>query len=103
MVGCFAATIRMGEELAVLLVTYDLRKPGRNYQPVHDYLKTFTHCKGLESVYVLDTTTSTEAIRDHLRSITDANDRFFVVRLMRTWNSYNYDCAEWLNSSARNW
>ena len=23
--------------MAVILVTYDLRKPGRNYQPVHDY------------------------------------------------------------------
>lgn len=32
--------------MAIILVTYDLKQPGRNYTPVHDYLKTFNYCKG---------------------------------------------------------
>jgi hypothetical protein len=31
--------------MAVLLATYDLRKPGRNYEPVWAYLRSHSHCK----------------------------------------------------------
>jgi hypothetical protein len=89
--------------MAVLLVTYDLKQPGRDYQPVYDYLKKFTYCKGLESVWLLDTTTSTSTVRDGLRSLTDSNDVVLVVRLTQDWASYNYYCADWLNNSSRNW
>ncbi len=89
--------------MAIVLVTYDLRSPGRDYTPVHSYLKRYTHCKGLESVWLLDTTVSTERIRDDLNSLIDSNDRTFVVRLHRQWNSMRYDCANWLNDPARSW
>lgn len=89
--------------MAVLLVTYDLRQPGRNYEPVFAYLKRFTYCKGMESVWLLDTTTPTGQIRDALQALVDANDRLFVVRLHRDWASLNYDCGAWLNEAARSW
>ena len=89
--------------MAVLLVTYDLRKPGRDYEPVFAYLRRFTYCKGMESVWLLDTTTSCSVIRDGLQSVVDANDRVFVVRLMRDWASFNYNCGDWLNDPARSW
>lgn len=89
--------------MAVVLVTYDLKAPGRNYQPVYDYLKTFTWCKDLESVWLLDTTTSTQTIRDELQKRVDGNDKVFVVRLTQTWNSLNFGCAEWLNRPGRGW
>jgi hypothetical protein len=89
--------------MSVLLVTYDLRAPGRNYAPVWAYLGGFTHCKGMESVYLLDTNVTPETIRDALRGMVDSNDRVFVVEITRRWNSWNYTCGEWLNDSARNW
>ncbi len=89
--------------MAVLLVTYDLKAPGRNYGPVHDYLKTFTYCKGLDSVWLLDTEKKTAAVRDHLKTLVDSNDEVFVVRLMQSWATYNYYCGEWLESSSRTW
>jgi hypothetical protein len=89
--------------MAVILVTYDLKQPGRDYKPVHDYLRTFTHCKGMESVWLLDTARSTETIRDDLRNRIDSNDVVFVVRLMRQWNSWNYTCGDWLNAPERSW
>lgn len=89
--------------MAVVLVTYDLRAPGRNYDPVFTYLKRFTHCKGMESVWLLDTTTSTGQIRDALQALVDANDRIFVTRLAQDWASVNYTCGTWLNDSARSW
>lgn len=87
--------------MAVLLVTYDLKQPGRDYKPVHDYLKQFTYCKGLESVWLLDTTTPPGTIRDALKGKVDANDKVFVVRIMREWAAFNYGCGDWLNKPER--
>ncbi len=89
--------------MAILLVTYDLKQPGQNYGPVHDYLRQFAHCKQMESVWLLDTTTTTETIREGVRARADNNDIVFVARLMREWSSWNYTCAAWLNDPARNW
>jgi CRISPR/Cas system-associated endoribonuclease Cas2 len=89
--------------MAIVLVTYDLKKPGQNYTPVHDYLKRFTHCKQMESVWLLDTTTDVQTIREGVRSVADGNDIVFVVKLQRDWSSWNYACADWLNNAARNW
>ena len=89
--------------MAIILVTYDLRKAGQNYQGVHDYLKKFTYCKGMESVWLLDTKLTPATIRDALRSLVDGNDTIFVVRLQREWGALNYGCAEWLNKPERNW
>lgn len=89
--------------MAILLVTYDLKQPGRNYQPVHDYLKGFTYCKGLDSVWLLDTQQTAAQVRDALKQKVDANDKVFVVKLTNSWASYNYSCGEWLNKPERKW
>jgi hypothetical protein len=89
--------------MAIILVTYDLKQPGRNYQPVYDYLKKYTYCKGMESVWLLDTTNPTETIRNHLQLIVDRNDVVFVTRLQRDWAAVSYGCADWLNRPERNW
>jgi hypothetical protein len=89
--------------MAILLVTYDLKAPGRNYGPVFDYLKQFTYCKGLESVWLLDTTTSVGDVRTALQGRVDGNDKILVARLTREWASYNFGCADWLNDSSRRW
>jgi hypothetical protein len=89
--------------MAIILVTYDLKQPGRDYKPVHDYMKTFSWCKGLESVWLLDTTTPTATIRDKLVALVDANDVVFVVKIARDWASARYYCGDWLNEPSRNW
>lgn len=89
--------------MAVHLVTYDLVSPGKDYQPVYDYLKQFAYCHGPESVWLIDTNKSTEAVRDDLKNKVDSNDVIFVVRLHQDWGSFNYGCANWLNSPNRNW
>jgi hypothetical protein len=89
--------------MTVLLVTYDLRAPGRDYATVHAYLGVFTHCKKMESVWLLDTPLGAEQIRDGLMKYIDATDVLFVTPLARAWVSYNYGCAAWLNDPARTW
>ncbi len=89
--------------MAVILVTYDLKKPGRNYAPVHEYLKRFTHCKGMESVWLLDTSTSCVSIRDNLNLLVDANDVVFVTPIARGSAWLRYPCGDWLLQPGRNW
>jgi hypothetical protein len=90
--------------MAVYLITYDLKQPGRNYQPLHDYIKqTFKYCKGLESAWLVDTQKSAEDIRDALTSRVDTNDVLFVARLTGDWASRNYPCATWLKEPGRTW
>lgn len=89
--------------MAILLVTYDLKAPGRNYEPVHTYLKQFTYCKGLESVWLLDTTMTAAQVRDALHTLIDSNDKVFVTPIGRSWASTNYGCGAWLNATERNW
>ncbi len=89
--------------MSIVLATYDLKAPGKNYDSVHTHLEKFTHCKGLESVWLLDTTKALSTIRDDLRGKIDANDIVFAVKLTRQWPSLSYDCSAWLNDAARNW
>lgn len=90
--------------MAILLVTYDLKAPGRNYDPVHTYLKKFTYCKGLESVWLLDTKLTAAQVRDALKPLVDGNDKVFVTKLAaNSWASISYGCGGWLNEDARDW
>ena len=89
--------------MAIMVVTYDLRKPDRNYQSLYDYLKTFNYCWHIESVWMLDTDQSAVQIRDGMRAHVEPQDRIFVARLMHEWAALNYDCSNWLNDSSRTW
>lgn len=88
--------------MAVYLVTYDLKSPGQSYQPVYDYLESFPDwCKGLASVYLIETAQNAVTVRNKLMSITDDNDEFVVMKVSDDWAAYNFFCAEWLNKPGR--
>lgn len=89
--------------MTILLVTYDLKQPGRNYAPVHEYLKKFTYCKDLESVWLLDTTLTAAQVRDGLTPLIHETDKTLVVPVGRAWASYNFSCGAWLNDPVRRW
>ena len=98
-----AATNQRGTPMAVFLVTYDLKEPGRDYAPVHAYLRRFTHSKGMESVWLLDTHESAATIRDALTRLVHPNDIVLVVRLQADWAACSFRCGEWLNEPHRTW
>ena len=53
--------------MSILLVTYDLVTPGQKYASLHKHIEdNYTWCKGLESVYLLDTTVTVAVVRDRL-------------------------------------
>lgn len=68
--------------MSVYIVSYDLRAPGRSYEPLYERLRSYTYAKALESVWLIDTGQSATAVRDNLKAVMDANDRLLVARLM---------------------
>lgn len=64
--------------MSTALITYDLCKPGRNYQPLWDRLEALGAVRVLESVWAIKTAASAVAIRDDLLRFIDSNDRLLV-------------------------
>ena len=90
--------------MAIFLVSYDLRSPGRNYQPLYDALGGVPHCHALESAWLIDVAQTRHEIRDVLQGAVDANDILLVTRVLQDgWASYNLPCAAWLQDPARRW
>lgn len=90
--------------MAIYMITYDLKQPGRDYQSLFDHIKNnYSWCKGLDSVWLVETTKSAAEIRDGLKILIDTNDKLFVARLQGNWASYDYYCADWLNKAERKW
>ena len=89
----------------VLLITYDLHKPDRDYKDVITKLKSFgSWAHDEESVWLVDTALSPAQCRDALNSVT-SEATYFVVRLQQNWaaNNLDEDVVAWLKHPARKW
>jgi hypothetical protein len=67
--------------MSTALITYDLRKPGQNYQPLWDRLEALGAIRVLESVWAVKTAATAAAIRDDLQRYIDPNDGLVVARI----------------------
>jgi len=70
----------MEATLALYLITYDLRAPGRNYGTLHKQLTDWKAARICESVWLADLTGPASTVRDILQSLIDNNDRLFVIQ-----------------------
>ena len=72
------------------VISYDLRKPGRDYKSLTDALKGIGAQRVLESVWAARRDqTSAEKLRDYFKKFIDSNDRLLVVAVSdwATWNA----------------
>jgi hypothetical protein len=85
--------------MATYCVTYDLRAPGRNYQPLWDALAGINAVRGLQSTWFVDSSHSATAIRDYLRRFIDQNDGIVVIEIGPGWATYSAPTsAGWLSA-----
>ena len=89
--------------MAIYIFSYELRKPGKDYNSLYAYLRQFTHCHHQTSTWFLDTSRTCAQLRDGATAHIDPNDTIFVARLSQDWAAWNTPCGDWLNDSARNW
>ena len=80
-------------------VNYDLRKPGRNYQPVYDYIKSQgAWARPLASLWLVRTAKSVSTIRDELKKLVDLNDEILIIDVTGDAWATNFSDAstEWM-------
>ena len=83
----------------VYCISYDLRKPGRNYDSLIEYVKGLgPWCHALESTWYVVTNATAEAIRDGAIGHIDANDAILVngATAPGAWRGLPKDISEWL-------
>jgi len=87
--------------VSTYIITYDLRVPGRSYQPLHDRIRQYPNwAKITESNWVVVTTWTAVQIRDDLARYVDQNDRIFVVKSGKEAAWQNAICDnEWLRTN----
>ena len=64
------------------VISYDLRKPGQNYQSLYDALENIGAKRVLQSQWgVRRNNTTAKNLRDHFRKYMDSNDRILVTSI----------------------
>ena len=85
--------------MAVLLVTYDLNKPGQNYDDFIATFKKYSWAKLSESSYAIDTTKSPSAIYNELHPFMDKGDQVYIIPLGSPYMGFGpKDVNEWLDN-----
>ena len=88
--------------MAIVLISYDLCKPGQNYNGLYDAIKELSGfwAHPVESVWLVDTNIPTSEVRDILKKHMDSNDKLLVVQLGLAWATYKVDVAvtNWLKT-----
>lgn len=64
------------------IVTYDLCSPGRNYNSLYEYLKSFPKWAHItESTWFISSDKECFDIAEEINDLIDSNDRIFVAEL----------------------
>ncbi len=71
--------------MSVLLVTYDLNKPGQDYTDFLKVVRDYPYARLSESSYAIATNENTKQVFDKLNPYTDANDSLSVIKFSPAW------------------
>lgn len=67
-----------------LLVSYDLRAPGKDYSSLWDHLKSYPgYIKPLESFWIIRTFSTCDKVRDAAKACVDSNDKLIVIDITK--------------------
>ena len=81
--------------------SYDLRKPGRDYESLYEVIKSYgTWWHQTDSVWIIVSSDNAASIRDRLNEHIDRNDKLFVVALQKQWAGVGFSQREyeWLKT-----
>ena len=90
--------------MAAFLISYDLKKPVRDYSTLYEGIKNQSGnwCHVLESVWIITANNSNcTQIRDALSQYVDPNDQLLVVRLQGegAWLNLSPEISNWLQKN----
>ena len=89
--------------MAMMLISYDLNAPGRDYDGLLDALEGFGaywHC--LDSLWLVETRMSISQVRDSLWMHMDRSDELLVLDVTgapASWIGFSQECGDWLKDN----
>jgi hypothetical protein len=87
----------------MLLVGYDLNKPGKHYEPLWEKLKSYDNWwHHLDSTWLVKANLSAVRLRDALLPLVDDNDELLVVDVTgdaAAWHGFNEKGSGWLKQN----
>lgn len=84
------------------LITYDLKKPGRDYKSLMDAIRAYPSWAHVQlSVWMVQTDQTAVQIRDSLNRNIDSNDSLFVIAVGNesAWTNLDTEISDWIQSS----
>ena len=86
--------------MAVYAISYDLNKPGQDYNSLYEAIKSLgSWWHHLDSTWLLDTHYTAQQVSDKLMQTMDKSDRLLVIRVTREYAGWlTQDAWDWLNS-----
>ncbi len=84
--------------MAVLLVTYDLKKPGQDYTDFLKLIRQYPYARLSESSYAVETNETPVQVYNKLIPHMDKNDQIYVVTLRSPyWGLGPQDVNNWMS------
>ena len=83
----------------VLIISYDLMAPGKNYEPLIQKIKAYgAWAKLSSSAYLVMTSDDPTRVRDTLVSVLDANDKIYVGKVVApaAWRGLPDEVSKWI-------
>jgi hypothetical protein len=88
--------------MRTLLVGYDLKKPGQNYGPLYEKLKSYqTWWHALDSTWMVRADLTVVQLRDQLRPFIDSNDGLLVMDVTSdaaAWVGFSQQASDWIHA-----
>ena len=86
--------------MSVLLVTYDLNKPGQDYKDLLKLVKSYAHARLSESSYAIITDKSADTVFEELKKYIDKNDNLLVINLNKPFAGRQaQEVLDWLTKN----
>ena len=83
--------------MATLLVTYDLNRPGKDYDDLLKKIKSYGWARLSESSYAISTTSDPQTVYNSLKPFLDPNDNLYVITLKKPYTGFGpKDVNDWL-------
>lgn len=84
------------------LISYDLRRPGKDYPTLHEHIKSYGNwAKPLESVWLIKSSRSAEQVRNAIQQHVDGNDKVLVIDVTSraaAWVNLAKEVSDWIHN-----
>jgi len=86
--------------MAVLLVSYDLNKPGQKHSALLKDIKEYPWARLSESSYAIKTSSTASTIYNSLKKHIDNSDNLYIINIKKPYDGFgSKDVINWLDSN----